>query len=281
MTVLSFHPIFEGARNILCAGREPTEEDRTAIRSSRAVILPQGCSAALYRMARNNCRFVFPNYDARFQYPGKIGQSRLFKQCEAPHPETESFDYTDEFASRYGHDGHKLTRSFPFVFKFNWGGEGDTVFLLKSPGELEKTLQLARDYERTGQLGFLIQELVPSGNRVLRVVVIGAQLVSYWRTGRPAGPFTVNLAGGGAIDRHSDPHLITTAEKATRRFCRRTGINLAGFDILFPSSSPDEVPLLLEINYFFGRRGLGGSEAYYPLLTTEIERWLASIGIGQ
>jgi len=32
--------------------------------------------------------------------------------------------------------------------------------------------------------------------------------------------------------------------------------------------------LFLEINYFFGRKGLGGSEAYYKLLQQEIDRWI-------
>jgi ribosomal protein S6--L-glutamate ligase len=102
----------------------------------------------------------------------------------------------------------------------------------------------------------------------------GRRLVSYWRTASPGGPFAVNLARGGAIDRHTDPHLITAAERETRRFCRRTGIDLAGFDFLFRTDPPDTTPLFLEINYFFGRRGLGGSDAYYRLLTAEIDRWV-------
>jgi ribosomal protein S6--L-glutamate ligase len=35
--------------------------------------------------------------------------------------------------------------------------------------------------------------------------------------------------------------------------------------------------MLLEINYFFGRRGLGGSEAYYKILLAEIQVWLAGV----
>jgi ribosomal protein S6--L-glutamate ligase len=33
--------------------------------------------------------------------------------------------------------------------------------------------------------------------------------------------------------------------------------------------------MLLEINYFFGRKGLGGSENYYRILLAEIRNWLA------
>ena len=66
----------------------------------------------------------------------------------------------------------------------------------------------------------------------------------------------------------------------TRRFGRQTGINLAGFDFLFNTAAIDtgEIqPLLLEINYFFGRRGLGGSDTFYRLLESEIEKWLENV----
>ncbi len=280
MTVLSFHPIFEAGRNRLCAGRAPDDDDLAAIRGARAVILPQGCPRALYEMARQHCRLVFPNYDARFGFPGKIGQSHLFRRSGVPHPETEAFDCIAAFHLRCGRPPRRPPRPFPFVFKVDWGGDGDTVFCAQTPDDFQRLLGLAGDYERSGQRGFLVQELVPSGSRVLRVAVIGSRLVSYWRTAAPDGPFTVNLAAGGSIDRHTDPHLIAAAEKAAAALCLRTGINLAGFDFLFRAAPPDATPLFLEINYFFGRRGLGGSEAFYRLLTAEIEAWLASAGLG-
>jgi ribosomal protein S6--L-glutamate ligase len=275
LTVLSFHPISAADCNRLCAGRHPDEADLAAIREASAVILPQGCRRSLYEMARRNCRFVFPDYRARFGFPGKIGQSRLFEKLGAPHPRTETFASLKEFHRRYPHSEQRAWPSFPFVFKFDWGGEGDLVFLVKSPTELAQMLRRADEFERTGQQGFLLQELISAGTRALRVAVIGRELVSYWRIAAPDGPFAVNLAGGGAVDRDTDLHLIASAEQATRVFCRHTGINLAGFDFLFPSDPPDETPLFLEINYFFGRRGLGGSEHFYRILTAEIDRWLA------
>jgi ribosomal protein S6--L-glutamate ligase len=33
---------------------------------------------------------------------------------------------------------------------------------------------------------------------------------------------------------------------------------------------------MLEINYFFGRRGLGGSDAFYEILKSEIDNWLST-----
>jgi ribosomal protein S6--L-glutamate ligase len=34
---------------------------------------------------------------------------------------------------------------------------------------------------------------------------------------------------------------------------------------------------MLEINYFFGRRGLGGSDAYYKVLKREIQNWIEHV----
>ncbi len=93
------------------------------------------------------------------------------------------------------------------------------------------------------------------------------------RNGSPPAPAPC----GGVIDYGSDGHLMAAAEKATSAFCRKAGINLAGFDFLFctdPAVADPQTPLFLEINYFFGRRGLWGSEAYYQRLQNAIDHWL-------
>ena len=99
--ILSFHPCFIGDRNLVCAGRSPGCEDLTAVKSADAVILPQGCSQALYAMVRENCAHVFPNYDVRFAYPGKIGQINLFQKIHAAYPHTETFPDVRSFFFRY------------------------------------------------------------------------------------------------------------------------------------------------------------------------------------
>ncbi len=345
--ILSFHPIFEGDKNILCAGREPGADDLAAVRAADAVILPQGCKASLYTMARENCANVFPNYDARFEYPGKIGQTRLFRKLNAPHPKTEIYTSHSSFLTSHF---SLLTSQFslPFVFKFDWGGEGDNVFLIRSSEEFETVLQKAAVFESTGQSGFLIQEYIPfqnrelrenvervsnpfyreqeyipsqnrdlrenvervlnpfyreqeyipfqnrelrenvegvlnpfyreqeyipSQNRDLRVAVIGQKMISYWRVQKDTEKFCSNLSKGAVIDRDSDPDLQAKGIDAVRAFCEKTGINLAGFDLLF---SHDE-SLFIEINYFFGRQGLGGSERFYDILTQEIGKWINSL----
>ena len=57
------------------------------------------------------------------------------------------------------------------------------------------------------------------------------------------------------------------------RFLRATGINLAAMDILYSGDGP----LFLEINYYFGRRGLGGSEQFYQFLNQAVKEWLSQI----
>ena len=120
--ILSFHPCFEGDQNLICAGRSPGSEDLRAIKTADAVILPQGCYRSLYEMARDNCPHVFPNYDARFRYPGKIGQIELFRKTNAPHPRTIVYETVDTLFDANTNQIKNVDFDFPFVFKFDWGG---------------------------------------------------------------------------------------------------------------------------------------------------------------
>ncbi len=271
--ILSFHPIFTGDQNRLCAGREPDEEDLAAIRSADAVILPQGCRESLYFMAKGNCPRIFPDYEARFAYPDKLGQIRLFRKTGVPHPQSHLFSSTKDLKSRY--PLQKPPLRLPFVFKFAWGGEGETVFLVDTSEDFEKIVAQASEWEETGQAGFLIQSLIPCRDRSLRVVVIGKRLLSYWRVQKESERFHTGLSRGAAIDWEAEPALLEIGASAVQEFCSRTRIDLAGFDLLFDEAGPG-VPLFLEINYYFGRKGIGGSDRYYEILEEEIRRWLES-----
>ena len=276
--ILSYHPLFEADRNITCAGREPNAEDLAIIRDAQAVILGQGCYQSLYEMARANCPNVFPNYEARFKYPGKIGQTKLFREFNANHPSTEIFPDIALFQKKYQNHPDRLTSRYPLVLKLDWGGEGETVYRIAGNEDLHKLLAQIVEFERTGQSGFLLQEYVPSGDRTLRVVVIGQQILSYWRIQQSRGAFHTSLRKGALIDLKADPGLQQIGVAAVKKLCQKTGINLAGFDVIYSAEKNDPEPMLLEINYFFGRKGLGGSEAFYKLLQAEIQTWLAGIG---
>lgn len=283
--ILSFHPCFVADQNRICAGRDPDAGDLEAIRAAEAVVLPQGCRRQLYEMARRHCAQVWPDYDARFTWPDKIGQIALFRHCRAAYPQTEPFDNLKSFYDRYGNPPEGLPRAFPLVFKFAWGGEGDTVFFVESPAAFRQILQRAAECEKTGQTGFILQEYIACGGRSLRVAVVGETCRSYWRIQNETDRFHTSLARGARIDAAADAHLQEKGVSAVRSVCRQTGINLAGFDLVF-SGAQDAgedggEPLFLEINYFFGRKGLGGSEAYYRLLGSEIEKWLETLFPGR
>jgi ribosomal protein S6--L-glutamate ligase len=274
--IVSYHPIIEAHENIICAGRLPDDSDLSAIKRADAVILPQGCSEVLYRMARLNCSHVFPNLDVRFDFPGKRGQIQLFRKLGIAHPRTEIFNSVAEFRP-------SQTR-FPAVVKLDWGGQGETVFKASTVGELDRVLERVTSFEATGQHGFLIQEFIPTRPRSLRVVVIGSQLIAYWRMQPADMPFGTSVAHGATIDHGLDPHAQKAARNAARRLCRQTGLQLAGLDYIFKDIDGHQAtdrPLILEINYYFGRTGLGGSERYYELLTNEVDKWLASISLSR
>lgn len=274
--ILSFHPNIVADKNILCAGRLPNDEDKTAISTADAVILPQGPSEDLYRMCNRHCAHVFPNYDVRFDFPGKVGQATLFKEIQAAFPTTHAFEGVSAFRQHHGRDN---PLGYPCVFKFNWGGEGEGIFLLETAEALNRCIERAERFEKGGHKGFLLQEFVPHGGRTLRVAVIGHMRFSYWRLQPDKAEFRTSLRSGAVLDHETDLKQQEVGRAAVEAFCAKAGINLAGFDLLFPDDQKKNTPLFLEINYYFGRRGLGGSMRYYELVDKAVNRWLKSLGL--
>jgi ribosomal protein S6--L-glutamate ligase len=272
--ILSFNPIIEADKNIICAGRKPDDTDLAAIRAADAVILPQGCYASLYRMARNNCLNIFPNLDIRFDYPGKRNQIRLFRRMGVLHPLTWIFDSLAAFR------GFSEAIPFPAVVKLDWGGEGFTIFKVDDNRMLADAMEHVAACEASGQSGFLIQTCIPAGNRSLRVIVIGEYSASYWRIQDDPQRFGTALVSGARIDHQSDPHLQEAALKTVKAFCGQSHLQLGGFDFIFDDRSLQRgciEPLMLEINFFFGRAGLGGSQRYYDLFERQVDTWLAGL----
>ncbi|MFH1887174.1 MAG: glutathione synthase [Pseudomonadota bacterium] len=265
--ILSYHPLIEGHENRLTAHREPDEGDREAIRAADAVILPQGFRPSWWAGAFVGCGKAFPDYRLRFPHPGKTGQARLFAELGLPHPRTVAFGGAKEFSG-----APEPPFGYPCVFKPDWGGEGEGVALTHEPKDVARLLS-----GNAGRGGFVLQEFVPSGGRTLRVAVVGDQLAAYWKVAPVGAPLRAGIASGGSLDRESDPGLMEKGVEAARDFCGRTGVNLAGLDFLFPLDR--DTPLLLEINWFFGRRGLGGSDRFYELLARAVDRWLVAQGL--
>jgi len=270
--VVSFHPCIVADHNRLCAGRAPNADDQKWIQQAAAVILPQGCVQSLWRLAASHCRCVFPNYHARFAYPGKLGQVKLFREWGVPHPPTALFADVDAFQTQCVNTRLPDGFAFPVMFKFDWGGEGDTVARLETSTQLADMLDKARRYEAGGQRGFLIQPYIEHNQRSLRVVIMGTDSYAYWRVQTQPHVFGTSVKSGAQIDNRADDHAARVGRSLTMSLCKQSGINLAGIDVIFDSRT--HAPFLLEINYFFGRRGLGGSKRYYRMLEQAINRWL-------
>ncbi|PIP38588.1 MAG: glutathione synthase [Desulfobacterales bacterium CG23_combo_of_CG06-09_8_20_14_all_51_8] len=277
--ILSFHPIITADENRLCAGRDPGPAEGEAMARADAVILPQACRKTLYDMATALCPHVFPDYTARFKYPGKIGQAALFADNDLSFPRTRTFAAIDDFYAETRYPESGLDFEYPMVFKFDWGGEGDTVFYVASSAEFDRILDRAEKFERTGQKGFLIQEFVPTDRRSLRVAAIGERRISYFRVPTDPSRFGTALSKGAAVDHEADPDLQRKGVALVDLLCEKTGINLAGMDVIFRDTAGEPTPLLLEINYFFGRNGLGGSAAFYELLAEAVNNWLKGLGL--
>ncbi len=273
MTILSFHSFVEADANVYHSGKVLASQEIEAIKSAKAVILPQGCNKKLYHLVRSHCANFFPNYDAYFDYPGKVGQAALFKKYGVSIPKTTTFANL----KAYHRNKPDQYYNYPFVFKLSLGGEGNNVFLLKSEKDLLKALEHAQEYEEKGREGFLFQEYIPTGGRSLRVVVIGNKFFPYWRVGENLDSFYSNLSKGAVIDHDSYPDQQQAAVSALKKFCRDTGINLAGFDFIFSIDDKDCAPFFLEINYFFRCRGLGGVDNYQKLLVDGVRDWLKEI----
>jgi len=268
--VLSMHPVIEG--EVFYWDRDVWSRDLFhAIKSARAVILPQTVERELYCLCIKLCPHVFPNYDLRFQWEGKMGDTFAFWAYGINHPETLVFPKVETLLGEHPHMVHHPPElpPYPFVLKGTHGGEGKQVWLIESEEQLKEKLQTLLQLELHGSSGFVIQEFLPELERDLRVVVIGKQVFSYWRK---AQGFLHNVARGGEIDCESDPDLQAMGREKVRKFCQRSGINLAAFDLVFLPQEKE--PVFLEINYTFGRTGLGGSEEYYKILRNGVEQWL-------
>lgn len=278
--VLSFHPMLVAQKNMICAGRDPGENELAAIRGASAVLLPQGCRESLYKMARQNAPQVFPDYEARFSFPGKTGQARLFEARGARIPRTFGFAGVSEVPAHPGGFLSSRGLAFPLVFKFDWGGESDTTHLVDSEAGLALLLERARSCEATGQKGFVIQEFIPCGGRSLRVVVVGGEVRSYFRVAGEEGARITSLSKGAVVNSEADPEAQAAGREKVSAFCRKAGVDLAGIDLIFAENGDPE-PYFLEINYFFGRKGLGGSEAFYRILARAVDGWLAERGLSR
>lgn len=275
--ILSFHPCIEAHHHIILGDRKLTTEDLSLIHAADVIILPQTCSYSVYQTCVNTSALLFPNYDARFTYPGKTGQARLFKHMALPHPKTIIWRSIEELARAIKEDG-AYPHEMPFFLKADVSHEAEGVYLIKDTKSLESGLaRLSRLYHPESR-GFLTQDLIPSGGNVLRAVIIGREIITYWKRPTEQNKIITTIRQGATIDKDWRMDLQDKGRTEARTLTSITEINLAAIDFVFPLNDPNPEPLFLEINYYFGRKGLGGSVKYYHRLFQSIQEWLKQKG---
>jgi ribosomal protein S6--L-glutamate ligase len=100
---------------------------------------------------------------------------------------------------------------------------------------------------------------------------MGNQIRSYFRIGGDS--FYNNVSKGARIDHDLLPREQKQGVRLARATAKKLCIDIGAFDIMFPEG--DAPPLVLEINFLFGRKGLGGLKGYEDMLKKAISGWLA------
>jgi ribosomal protein S6--L-glutamate ligase len=272
--ILSFHPCFVADAQIILADRRLSADDRRLIQSADAIILPQTCSLSLYKACNKSEAHVFPDYGLRFRYPGKVGQNLLFEKLKIPHPATKRWLSVEKLRD-LRKDQSAQPHEMPFFLKADKSHEGEGIYFINDEDRLQTALGRL---EKTGSDGFISQEMIPCGGNVLRAVVLHKKIITYWK--RPGKPDEVvtTVSHGARVDKEWKPELQEKGRARAQWICEVTGINLAAFDFVFDMENSGPQPFILEINYYFGRRGLGGSPKYYRLLLKAIKEWLKEKG---
>jgi ribosomal protein S6--L-glutamate ligase len=275
--ILSFHPCFDADVNVVLGSRQLNGEDHDLIGQAAAVIMPQGRPQDIYEACSRADLRLFPNYDVRFRYPGKIGQSLLFEDLGLSHPETLRWSTVEEFKEAY--PGNEVfPHALPFLIKDDKSHEAEGVFFVEDGSALSTALEFLAQRERSGLPGFVTQAYIPSDGNVLRAVIIGKKIITYWKRPKESGQVITTISRGALVDHEWRPDLQEKGNAAVRVLAGKTGIDLAAVDFVFAVADTEPEALFLEINYYFGRRGLGGSENYYQLLYEAVRAWLGEEG---
>jgi ribosomal protein S6--L-glutamate ligase len=231
------------------------------LQQAAGVLLPHYVTQWRYSEITRHARAWFPRQDARFTHYGKTRQIRLFREIGVRHPETLTYSNPAELHEDVLKNGSPW--GYPLVLKGDTGGGGSFVFPIYRATDLSpKVDRLPPDRPA------LLQRWVEHGGKDLRVVIYGTHTVSYFRVG--GGQFYNNVCRGGRLDHAGWPQLQAKGAAVVRNFCDRAGLDVAGFDLMFPD---DGEPVFVEINYHFGRKGLGGTKGHKSHLLRAIQTW--------
>jgi ribosomal protein S6--L-glutamate ligase len=257
---LSMNPLVHLEKNLPNLASVENPEVESLIRGAQGVVMPRGITRKRYQKIAAMAKNWFPNLDAKYDYSGKTKQALLFKRLRIRHPVTILYPKPRVLLDT---EGKRLPLDYPFVLKGDNGGGGSTVFPVYCKKDLIDGL-----HRLPAEEALLIQSWVNHRGMDLRVVVVGAKMVSYFRVG--GENFYNNVCRGGRMHPEIFPELQKRGMAAVARFCHLVRINLAGFDLMFPDEGP---PLFIEINFNFGRKGLGGTPGFRKLFREAVELW--------
>ncbi|MBU1275849.1 MAG: hypothetical protein KJ720_10775 [Proteobacteria bacterium] len=274
--IVSYHPGLEADINLVLVSQRPLDDhDREVAREAGAILLPQICRADLFALARESGAPFFPNPAVHLSLDGKVGNHRLFADLGLPHPPTVEFaDLTS--AAKAWEEGRDDVAALgaPLVAKGAGGGMGDNVFLVNNPAELRGLAGRLETYCHRGPSGLVLQRY-HAGAVDMRVELLHDAADVYWRRAADE-EFRANLCQGGTLIKDGSPAQRQAAVELARRLQKAAGLDLAGVDVIITSQGE---PLLLEVNFFFGRRALGGHEVFLERYLNAVRRWLAGQGL--
>ncbi|MEN6439167.1 MAG: glutathione synthase [Syntrophobacter sp.] len=258
---VSFRPGIQMEENLPPYESARDAKTRELLRNAAGVLLPEHVAPWRYKDLTECAKEWFPRLETRFRYHGKTKQTRLFRLLGTRHPESLLFDTPRQLQAFFNENGSPW--GYPLVLKGDKGGGGSTVYPIRAPEDLPGYLKELPEGEP-----LLLQRFVEHGGKDLRVVVYGSRTVSYFRVGD--GRFYNNICRGGRLEHDAWPELQEKGRRAVRDFCRLARIDIAGFDLMFPD---DGDPVFVEINYHFGRKGLGGAPGHREYLGQAIADW--------
>ena len=230
--ILSFHPCFLGDTLVILGDGALDSHDLRHIQAAEIILLPQHCTSVLYEACKNSSAQIFPNYDARFRYPGKTGQNILFKKHKCPHPETRRWASIRAFEEAHEGEGD-LPHPMPFLIKGDQAHEAEGIYVITDRSVLKRALEDLGRLEKLGSAGFISQQLIPTEGNVLRTVIIGNRTITYWKRAKEPGQTITTISRGAEIDRAWRSDLQKKGEIEAKRLAAETAIDLAAIDFIF------------------------------------------------
>ncbi len=234
----------------------------------------------------------FPNYHTTWHFDDKVGQKYLLEAIHAPLVPSYVFYTKKEALQWIDHT------SFPKVFKLRGGAGAANVKMVDSADKAKKLVKKAfgKGFLQFDRIGYLkeryrkwregkdsfigvlkglgrvliitdfakmhprekgyayFQEFIPNNEFDTRVVVIGGERALYERRYCRKGDF--RASGSGFFEYvEADKRVLEIAFRVARQLCLQS----VAFDFIYDQ----EVPLIVEMSYGFGTKGISQCLGYY------------------